>query len=33
MVNQDDISFIAEPDARPHEPGTGKGYLTNWASA
>ncbi len=25
MVNQDDISFIAEPDAPLHEPGTGGG--------
>ena len=26
MVNQDDISFFAEPDAPLHEPGTGEGF-------
>ena len=26
MVNQDDISFIAEPDAPLHEPGTAEGF-------
>lgn len=26
MVDLDDISFIAEPDAPPHEPGTAEGF-------
>jgi len=26
MVNQDEISFIAEPDAPLHEPGSGEGF-------